>query len=664
MKVYAQKQNQPPQQGSPHVTGSRIPAYSKAPVGFQAKLSVNNPDDIYEQEADRVADQIMRMRASQPNAAPPIQRIPRANNHTRPLRAQGSSAATESNALQSTEATVRALDSSGEPLDSALRSFFEPRFGHSFERVRVHTDAAAAKSSQDLGALAYTRGRHIVFAPGRFEPHTERGQRLLAHELAHVVQQNWAGQEPIQRSYLDPTPEAIVVREVPQPAVLITDEEDETAQIQRAPDSGTTEEAPTPTLASPTITFSPSGAIARGDTITASVAFTPTAKEKLKVTGWKYTTSGGDTVTRPKSDVGFQSEWKGIMALSGDIELSYTVTPLGKSAVTGTPVTATVTVNDRTGPAWQTTITDEGETALSGMPSPPEKAEELGHHEVPADLEPAAAQTQISSGPNAGFTFVDMVQDRNYKSQPKIHPDVTNATSPFRVFHKDAGLLYFATTGDARTLIAKADYTDLKIAGGITFKVPDWTAFYKKYNVYTVTVSGGGKTVTAQRGWWVFEPNTETGALKITDPGAVRAALGIGATTPYSAAANSNGGFQAIALMPSADIPSATRSHEFTHATHSHRANFHKIVRALDPRRVLENSVSTPSKPVIFKDKIHALLGEIKKPNHELVDEAASKAAGSFVPISGKTMAAINRDPASGASLGALWDLTHDQQLG
>ena len=561
---------------------------------------------------------------------------------------------------------MRALDSSGEPLDAALRSFFEPRFGHSFERVRVHTDAAAATSSQDLGALAYTRGRHIVFAPGRFEPHTERGQRLLAHELAHVVQQNCAGQEHIQRSYLDPTPDAIAVREMPQPAVLITDEEDETPQIQRAPASGTAEATPTPTLASPTITFSPSGPIGRGDTITASVVFTPAANEKLKITGWKYTTSGGDTVTRPKSDVGFQSEWKGIMALSGNLELSYTVTPLGKPAVTGTPVTSTVTVNDRTGPAWQTTITDEAETPLSGATSPPEKAEELGHHEVPAGLEPAATQTQISSGPNAGFTFVDMVQDRNYQSQPKIHPDVTNATSPFRVFHKDAGLLYFATNGGARTLIPKAEYTGLKIAGGtITFKVPDWTAFYKKYDVYTVMVSAGGKTVTAQKGWWVLEPNTETGAVKITDPGAVRAALRIGATVPLDPAdVNPNGGFQAIALMPSADIPSATRSHEFTHATHSHRANFHKIVRALDPRRVLENSVSTPSNPVSFKDKIHALLTEIRKPNHELVDEAASKAAGSFVPVSGKTMAAINRDPASGASLGALWDLTHDGQLG
>jgi hypothetical protein len=79
---------------------------------------------------------------------------------------------------------------------------------------------------------------------------------------------------------------------------------------------------------------------------------------------------------------------------------------------------------------------------------------------------------------------------------------------------------------------------------------------------------------------------------------------------------------------------------------------------------VLESTVSTPSSPVTFSDKIQGLLAEIKKPNHEIVDEAASKAAGSFVPVSGQTMAAVNQNPAGGASLGALWDLTHDQQLG
>jgi hypothetical protein len=256
-----------------------------------------------------------------------------------------------------------------------------------------------------------------------------------------------------------------------------------------------------------------------------------------------------------------------------------------------------------------------------------------------------------------------MVQDRKYESQPFIHPDVTNAVSPFRVFHQEAGLLYFATTSGGRTRIPKNEFTNLNVAAG-TFSVPDWTAFCKKYGVFTVTVSGGGKPVPAHNNWWAFQPNKETGSLVITDPTAARTALGVSASTTITPAASSNGAFQVMPLMPSANIPAGTRSHEYTHAIHSHRANFHKMVRALDPRRVLESSVSTPSNPVNFGDQINVLSTEILKPNHEIVDEVASKAAGKFVAGAGQKMAAINQDPGSGASLGALWDITHDTHMG
>jgi hypothetical protein len=68
----------------------------------------------------------------------------------------------------------------------------EPRFGHDFSRVRVHTDAQAAESARQVNALAFTVGRHIVFGEGRYAPAAEEGNRLLAHELAHVVQQRGA----------------------------------------------------------------------------------------------------------------------------------------------------------------------------------------------------------------------------------------------------------------------------------------------------------------------------------------------------------------------------------------------------------------------------------------------------------------------------------------
>jgi len=81
------------------------------------------------------------------------------------------------------------LRSSGRPLDHATRAFMEPRFGHDFGRVRVHTDTRAAGSAEAVNALAYTVGNDIVFGTGQYAPGSAAGRRLLAHELAHVVQQ-------------------------------------------------------------------------------------------------------------------------------------------------------------------------------------------------------------------------------------------------------------------------------------------------------------------------------------------------------------------------------------------------------------------------------------------------------------------------------------------
>lgn len=77
----------------------------------------------------------------------------------------------------------------GQPLDPATRAFFEPRFGHDFGRVRVHTDAKAAESARALDALAYAIGRDIFFSPGRYEPGSLAGRWTLAHELTHILQQ-------------------------------------------------------------------------------------------------------------------------------------------------------------------------------------------------------------------------------------------------------------------------------------------------------------------------------------------------------------------------------------------------------------------------------------------------------------------------------------------
>jgi Domain of unknown function (DUF4157) len=85
------------------------------------------------------------------------------------------------------------LGSPGRPLDAQTRAFMEPRFGHDFGQVRVHTDERAAESARAVGALAYTLGRDVVFGAGRYSPGSEEGRRLVAHELAHVVQQGSQG---------------------------------------------------------------------------------------------------------------------------------------------------------------------------------------------------------------------------------------------------------------------------------------------------------------------------------------------------------------------------------------------------------------------------------------------------------------------------------------
>jgi len=81
----------------------------------------------------------------------------------------------------------------GEPLPGTLRRFMEPRFGASFGDVKLHHDETADSLNQDIHARAFTVGRDVFFKPQEFAPSTERGQRLIAHELAHVLQQSEPG---------------------------------------------------------------------------------------------------------------------------------------------------------------------------------------------------------------------------------------------------------------------------------------------------------------------------------------------------------------------------------------------------------------------------------------------------------------------------------------
>jgi len=94
--------------------------------------------------------------------------------------------------LQKRAQTASPVPSGGRPLDPAVLTGFEVRFGRSLSQTRIHTGQQAANAARDLDALAYTFGNHIVFGEGQFSPQTPMGRRLLAHELAHVVQQDGA----------------------------------------------------------------------------------------------------------------------------------------------------------------------------------------------------------------------------------------------------------------------------------------------------------------------------------------------------------------------------------------------------------------------------------------------------------------------------------------
>jgi hypothetical protein len=173
------------------------PIPNSQPPSLQTKLAINEPGDQYEQEADRVAEQVMRM----PDPAIHLQRK---------CGCSGSSSSGESceecsqqSLLQRTaiqtqstpdiitpQSVPGALRSAGWPLDAATRAFMESRFNHDFGHVRIHTGQPATESAGELQARAYTLGRDIVFGSGQYAPETSEGKKLLAHELTHVIQQS------------------------------------------------------------------------------------------------------------------------------------------------------------------------------------------------------------------------------------------------------------------------------------------------------------------------------------------------------------------------------------------------------------------------------------------------------------------------------------------
>lgn len=155
---------------------SSVPSHAKVHPEIQPKLTVNNPEDIYEREADRVANQVLQQKSSE-------------KEQTQNVEIQAKGASLGRNINQDLENQLNLSKGIGRQLSESARSFFEPRMRYDFSKVRVHTDSEAAQMNQELGARAFTHSQDIYFGAGQYNPESTAGKQLLAHELTHVMQQ-------------------------------------------------------------------------------------------------------------------------------------------------------------------------------------------------------------------------------------------------------------------------------------------------------------------------------------------------------------------------------------------------------------------------------------------------------------------------------------------
>jgi len=152
---------------------------------FQPKLTINQPNDVYEQEADTVADKVMQGSSANPT-------------FFSPSVVQRKEDSTQTMVSPQTGQYVSSL-SGGKALGNEEKSFFESKMGYDFSNVRIHNDSEADQSAKSLHALAYTHGNDIVFANNQYQPNTSEGKKLMAHELTHVIQQQNNREDTVQR---------------------------------------------------------------------------------------------------------------------------------------------------------------------------------------------------------------------------------------------------------------------------------------------------------------------------------------------------------------------------------------------------------------------------------------------------------------------------------
>jgi peptidoglycan hydrolase-like protein with peptidoglycan-binding domain len=177
----------------------------------QAKLQISEPGDQYEQEADRVAETVMKMTDESSiertqnlsiqrkcsSCEDELQRYAMEKEDEEHSVQRKTVTGQQTVAAPGVEAQIRSITGGGQKLPAPTRAFFERRLQQDLSQVTIHADAEAAESARSINALAYTVGNHVVFGEGRYEPESASGRKLLAHELVHTVQQS--EQQQIQR---------------------------------------------------------------------------------------------------------------------------------------------------------------------------------------------------------------------------------------------------------------------------------------------------------------------------------------------------------------------------------------------------------------------------------------------------------------------------------
>jgi len=165
---------------------SSISILPRSRSSIQPKLKINAPNDRYEQEADRIADQVLQTSGQSVQRA--CHRC-KSDDEQIQTKTKGSGGQTASLGFTNQLAANR---QGGHTLNADTKSFMESGMGADFSKVRIHADAHAARLSEEIDARAFTLNNHIYFNKGEYAPESYEGKRLLAHELVHTLQQSGA----------------------------------------------------------------------------------------------------------------------------------------------------------------------------------------------------------------------------------------------------------------------------------------------------------------------------------------------------------------------------------------------------------------------------------------------------------------------------------------